>query len=58
MEQARRRQERFDRRQKQRMELLNKWFKEMSYLDIKKVLIRLKSRKFLVTQCTICLEPI
>ena len=30
----------------------------MSYFDIKKVLIRLKSRKFLTSECPICLEPI
>ena len=38
--------------------MLDKWFKEMKYLDIKKVLIRLKSRKFLTQQCLICLQPI
>ena len=30
----------------------------MRYIDIKKVLIRLKSRKFLTRECTICLQPI
>ena len=30
----------------------------MKYMDIKKVLIRLKSRKFLTQQCLVCLQPI
>ena len=34
-------------RKEKRKAILNKWFKEMKYIDIKKVLIRLKSRKFL-----------
>ena len=34
-------------RTKKRRETLNKWYKEMKYIEIKKVLIRLKSRKFL-----------
>jgi len=37
---------------------LNRWYKELTYFDLKKVLIRLKSRKFLTSSCTICLEPI
>lgn len=43
---------------KRRKEELDKWYKEMPYLEIKKVLIRLKSRKFLAQECTICLQPI
>ena len=43
---------------KKRKEELDKWYKEMRYIDIKKVLIRLKSRKFLTQACTVCLEPI
>jgi len=30
----------------------------MKYMEIKKVLIRLKSRKFLVSDCPICLQPV
>jgi hypothetical protein len=30
----------------------------MTYFDIKKILIRMKDRKFLVSCCTVCLEPI
>lgn len=37
---------------------LDSWYKQMTYLDIKKILIRLKSRKFLTQECIICLDPI
>ena len=37
---------------------LEKWYKKLSYREIKKVLIRVKTRKFLVSECTICLDPI
>jgi len=30
----------------------------MTYRDIKKILIRVKSRKFLTRECVICLDPI
>ena len=50
--------ERNNRRREQRIQLLEKWYKQMRYVDLKKVLIRLKSRKFLTSECTICLQPI
>ena len=38
--------------------MLEKWYKAMRYDEIKKALIRLKSRNFLTSECTICLQPI
>ena len=37
---------------------LERLYKQMSYFDIKTILIRLKSRKFLTQKCSICLEQI
>ena len=37
---------------------IDKWYKKLTYREIKKVLIRVKTRKFLVQECTICLDAI
>ena len=43
---------------KQAQEILEKLYKEMTYREIKVILIRVKSRKFLVRECSVCLDPI
>ena len=58
IERADRRFERQRKRREKRKAILDKWFKEMSYFNLKKVMIRMKTNKFLVSQCKICLKPI
>lgn len=41
-----------------RQEQLGRKFKELTYSQIKQILIRLKSRKFLTQQCAVCLEAV
>ena len=55
---AERRFARIAKQRKKRLVILNKWFRVLKYFEIKKVLIRLKSRKYLVSQCPICLQQI
>lgn len=38
--------------------LIDKVYPPLSYYDIKKILIRMKDRKFLTRQCAICLDEI
>ncbi len=37
---------------------IDKVYPKLTYFEIKKILIRNKDRKFLIQQCTICLEDI
>lgn len=58
IERAEARFERQRQRREKRKAVLDKWFKEMSYFNLKKVMIRMKTNKFLVSQCKICLKPV
>jgi len=37
---------------------IDKVYPPLTYFEIKKILIRMKDRKFLVSSCTVCLDPI